>query len=103
MEDLIALIKQASEVGIGLVCTVVLIYAAIMGFFQIRPLIANNTKALELMTEAVKMQGEAISKLSDRLIAHDERAIAMQNDMWDLCERVNCLQRDVSELKGRLQ
>lgn len=106
MEQLIQAIpaiEQLSKIGIGVVSTLILILGAVWYLYQLKPLIENNTKAIELMSQSLTLLGEVVNKTSDKIIQHDERSVHMQSDILDLCEQVNCLQRDVSEIKGQLR
>jgi len=101
--DVIALFEQVSKLGLGFVSACILIFGAAWFMWQLKPLIENNTKAIEAMSNTVEMFGTILTKTSDKVIAHDERSISIQHEVTGLAEQVNGLQKDVSEIKGQLR
>lgn len=115
MGELFPFVKELLNYGISTLCTVALLYGLGWYFRKLKPtldaqnqLIQNSTLVTQALSDCLKANTLILDKVSDKLIAHDERTLSLQQHVIVFTEGIAHIKehmatRDtVSRMHGRI-
>lgn len=95
---LFPMLEKILNYGLAVVCTLFLLFGIGWHFVKLKPvmeaqnlIISNNTVATTALSEQMKANTLILEKVSDKLIAHDERSIALHNNTVSVLDGINAI------------
>lgn len=94
-------VKSLMEMGLLSVAAFAFVFLAVWGFLQLKPVITNNTRAVDALTAAISpMQQNQIEAVG---ILHElNEKVATREDLNRIHSRIDDQARDVSVIMGRV-
>lgn len=102
VDAILTLVERAAKLGFGIISTAILIGGAVWYVYQLKPILEGMTNAVVMLTKVLEQQCSKTDKTNEVIVVHDARAIEIHNDLDNINNKVDGLQRDVAQIKGIL-
>lgn len=108
--DIFPFFEKALDHGVATLCTVVFLFGIGWHFIKLKPtmdaqnqLITNNTVATQALSDQTKATISILAKVSDKLIAHDERSLNLQQNVAIFADGINQIKTNMATMESTVR
>ena len=105
--DVLPFLDKALDQGVATLCTVVFLAGMGWHFIKLKPtldaqnqLIINNTLATQALVDSARANAAIFDKVSDKLIAHDERTLNLQQHISVFADGISHIKTNMVTLES---
>lgn len=110
MVQVFPVIEKLLNYGVATLCTVALLIGLSWHFWKLKPtldaqnqLILNNTLATQSLSDTSRATTSLLDKVSDKLIAHDERVLSLQQHMTAFEGGINHIKLNMATMDSTIR